>query len=101
MGIAASRALLACLVLAGAADGREEDPKVGLRVVTKYRQPLRLGRRVVDRDETFRVYTVKAVQGNYIWIAAGDARGWVSTSAVVPFEDAVDFYTEEIRANPY
>ena len=73
---------------------------VGQRVITKYGTPLRFGSQVVYVDTVFRVYKVDRVKGDWLWLVAGGVSGWVRSSEVVPFDHAVDYYTQEIRANP-
>jgi tetratricopeptide (TPR) repeat protein len=73
---------------------------VGTKVVTKYQTPLRVGERVVDDGAVFRVYTVDRVNDDWLWLVAGSVAGWVLSNEVVPFDEAVEFYTGEIRANP-
>jgi tetratricopeptide (TPR) repeat protein len=73
---------------------------VGTKVITRYRTPLRAGSEVVDTGDEFRVYTVKGVNGDWMWLVAGSVSGWARSGEVVAFEQAVDFYTKEIEANP-
>jgi tetratricopeptide (TPR) repeat protein len=72
---------------------------VGTKVVTKYETPLRIGERVVDDGAVFRIYTVRHVSAEWLWLVADSVTGWVQSSEVVPIDEAVDFYTQEIRAN--
>ena len=95
-----SRALLACLILASAAQGQAQGPKVGMKVVTRYTRPLRVDERVVDDGSTFRVYTVDRLDGESVRLVSGSVGGWVAASDVLPLDEAIDFYTAEIRDNP-
>ena len=75
-------------------------PVVGTNVVTKYQVPLRVGRQVVDDGAMFRVYKVEQVNGDWLWLKANNVNGWVRSSEVIPLDQAIDFYTEEIRVDP-
>jgi tetratricopeptide (TPR) repeat protein len=74
---------------------------VGRKVVTKYKVPLRDHGRVVDDGLAFRVYTVDQARGSRLRLAAGPLAGWVEAAQVVPFDEAVAFYTEEILKHPF
>ena len=71
-------------------------PVVGTNVVTKYQVPLRVGRQVVDDGAMFRVYKVEQVNGDWLWLKANNVNGWVRSSEIIPLDQAIDFYTEEI-----
>jgi tetratricopeptide (TPR) repeat protein len=71
-----------------------------MKVVTKYAKPLRVPGGIVDDGTTFRVYRVEAINGDWLWLVRLQVKGWVRSSDVVPFDQAIDFYNEEIRANP-
>ncbi len=73
---------------------------VGARVVTKNSATLRIGGQVVDDGVTFRVYTVERANGDWLWLVAGGASGWVRARDVVPFDRAIDYFTQQIRINP-
>jgi tetratricopeptide (TPR) repeat protein len=49
-----------------------------------------------------RVCKVELVNGAWLWLRDedGPAQGWVDASWVVPFERAVEFFTDRIRAEP-
>ena len=68
--------------------------------MTKYSTPLRDGDKVVDDDALFRVYTVALIDGERTRLASGDVSGWVDSSKIVAFEQAIDFYTREIASDP-
>ncbi|MDR3639504.1 MAG: tetratricopeptide repeat protein [Isosphaeraceae bacterium] len=74
---------------------------VGQRVVTKYKVPLRERDRVVDDGLAFRVYTVDRARGSRVRLTAGPVSGWVEAAQVVPFDEAVAFYTQEILKQPF
>lgn len=72
---------------------------VGKRVVIKYKQPLRFGPVAVEPKE-YRAYSIAQVDGDQFLLTAGGISGWVRKDDVVPLDQAVAFYTEEIVKNP-
>lgn len=54
-----------------------------------------------DRNE-FRLYKVEFATGPWLWLREqeGSAEGWVDASRVIPFDQAIDYFTDLIRANP-
>jgi tetratricopeptide (TPR) repeat protein len=92
-------AVVAVLLTASLVHAQDTDPWVGKRVVVKYKQPLRFGQIAVEPKE-YRAYTVTRVQGDQLLLTAGGMSGWVRTDAVVPLDQAVTFYTQEILRNP-
>jgi Flp pilus assembly protein TadD len=78
----------------------QDAPEVGTKVVTKKKASLRIDGQVVDDDSVFRVYTVEKVEGNSVLLKAGSVSGWVESDGVVPFDRAVDYYTDQIREQP-
>jgi tetratricopeptide (TPR) repeat protein len=54
----------------------------------------------VDSGTEFRVYTVEQTNRGYLWLVSGSVKGWALASDVVPFDDAIDFFTAEIRTDP-
>src|SRR5262249_47958048 len=78
----------------------DKSPWIGQKVVTKYRTSLGVGDRVVYDGNVFRVYRVEHVDGDWLWLTAGDVSGWVGSGEGVSSDRAVDFYTQQIRANP-
>ena len=86
---------------------------VGQRVVTKFGTVLKVGREVVDdpREKTsarreervvLRVYRVDRVKGPWLWLVPeeGGASGWVPVGQVVRYDQAIDYFTSEIRPRP-
>ena len=45
-------------------------------------------------------YKVERADGDRLWLIAGSVAGWGRPSEAVPFNVAIDYYTQEIRANP-
>ncbi len=88
--------LTASTALVQAPAGR---PEVGQRVVIKYKQPLRFGAAVVEPKE-YRAYKVGQVEGDQLLLVAGGISGWIRADDVVPLDQAVGFYTQEIQRNP-
>jgi tetratricopeptide (TPR) repeat protein len=79
--------------------GQEPFSWVGQKVAIKYNYPVKVGDRVVD-DGIFHIYTVSQVNGDWLWVTWQNIEGWVPVSRVVLFDQAIDFYTNEIRNNP-
>ncbi len=113
----AGRAILIVFLLGtgpAVAPAAEPDPWVGKRVITKYGTVLKVGKAVVDdadwgknlargKDQNVsRVYRVERTNGPWLWLVAEEsgARGWMQAAQVIPFDQAIDYITAEIRANP-
>jgi tetratricopeptide (TPR) repeat protein len=77
---------------------QEPSSWVGQKVVIKYNYPVKVGDRVVD-DGVRHVYTVTRTNGDWLWVTWRHIEGWLPASHVVPFDQAIDFYTQEIRSN--
>jgi len=86
---------------------------VGKRVITRFGATLQVDGRVVEgqRSEatpsggsrtTFWIYRVEHANGPWLWLKAEriGLAGWVKAEWVIPYEQAVDYFTNEIRANP-
>jgi tetratricopeptide (TPR) repeat protein len=58
-----------------------------------------VGDRVVG-DGLWHIYTVARVDGDWLWVTWQNIEGWLPVNQVVPFDQAIDFYSQEIRANP-
>jgi tetratricopeptide (TPR) repeat protein len=91
--------ILAVLLTASRAHAQGPEAWLGKRVVIKYKQPLRFGPVAVEPKE-YRAYTVAQVEGDQLLLTAGGVSGWVRTDDVVPLDQAVAFYTQEILKNP-
>jgi tetratricopeptide (TPR) repeat protein len=91
--------VLAVLLIASSAHAQGTEPWVGKRVVIKYKQPLRFGQVAVEPKE-YRAYTVAQAEGDQLLLTAGGISGWIRTDDVVPLDQAVGFYTQEIARNP-
>ncbi len=109
--------LLALLIAVSASLAHAEDAPtwIGKRVITHYGTVLRVGNQVVDdakradniaasgRDRNvFRVYRVEEINGRWLWLKAEKegVAGWVDVGSVILFDQAIDYFTAQIRANP-
>ena len=73
--------------------------EVGQRVVLKYKQPLKMGSVIIEPKD-YRAYTVEGIDGDWLWLASGGVSGWVPKDGVIPLNEAIGFYTQEIAKNP-
>jgi tetratricopeptide (TPR) repeat protein len=72
---------------------------IGKRVVPKYRGfTLKIENQVID-PRTIETYRVEQVNGPWLWLYARQLNGWALTDQVVPVEQAIEFFTDYIRAN--
>jgi tetratricopeptide (TPR) repeat protein len=107
--------LLATLVDPTSVFGQDNSGWIGKRVITHYGAVLQIGNQVVDDEKrstnlavsgrasrSFRVYQVEQVNGNWLWLKAEKegVEGWVKAEYVIPYDQAIDYYTNQIRANP-
>ena len=107
--------LLAALLVPTPLFGQEASTWIGQRVITHYGAVLQIGNQVVDDEKRstnltvsgkdrsdFRVYRVEHVNGNWLWLKAEKEgiEGWLKAEFVIPFEQALDYFTNQIRANP-
>ena len=74
--------------------------RIGDKVVVKYPTPLERGDRVVDHDELCRIYLVEELKDARVRLSGYKVSGWVPLNAVIPLDQAVSFYTAEIKAHP-
>ncbi len=106
-----SQSLLICLATLLA---QAPDPWVGKRVILHDGAVLRIGNQVVDDEKvslnlahgrnsrSMTVFKVEQTNGPWLWLVAeqGGGGGWVTSEWVVPFDHAIDYFTNLIRANP-
>ncbi len=107
--------LLAALVIPTSVLGQDNSGWVGKRVITHYGAVFQIGNQVVDDEKrsdnlavsgkdrkSFRVYRVERVNGDWLWLKAEKegVEGWVKTEFVIPYDQAIDYFTNQIRANP-
>ena len=72
---------------------------VGQKVVTRYDYPVKIGNQFVEKQNAFHVYTVTKVNGDLLWVVSGRIEGWLPASQAILLDQAIDFYTLEIKAN--
>src|SRR5436309_3111016 len=98
------RSLLAAILLTSASFASAQDASswIGQDVVTKYETPLRIENQVVSTEETATVYRVERASGDWLWLNSYDGRvaGWAQSQHVIPFNQAIDYFTNQIGANP-
>ena len=97
------------------AQERANDPWIGQRVFTQFGTVLKVNNNVVDDEgrtasvnasgkdrKTSRVYRVEHVNGEWLWLQdeTSGIAGWVQSKYVIPYDQAIDHYTDQIRANP-
>jgi tetratricopeptide (TPR) repeat protein len=86
---------------------------VGKRVILQFGSVLRVGNQVVDNQKleanargglrnSQRIYKVEQVNGPWLWLQAENegVAGWVPAVEVIPYDQAIDYFTNQIRANP-
>ena len=93
-------ALLLLSLIATSRVKAQDGMQVGAKVITKYKTPLRVGNQVVDSGSQFQVYKVERVDGDWLWLVSGASSGWVASSQVVPYHQALDYYTQQIQIDP-
>ena len=101
------------------ADGQQPPPAadttgwVGKRIILQFGSVLKVGNQVVDNQklkasvsgglkQTSRIYRVERVDGPWLWLKAegeGTA-GWIRAAEVVLYDQAIDYFTNQIRSNP-
>jgi tetratricopeptide (TPR) repeat protein len=73
---------------------------IGKRVVQKHRGfQLRIENQVIE-PKGLATYRVEQVNGPWLWLRAKELSGWAPADQVVPIEQAIEFFTDYIRANP-
>jgi len=88
--------VLVAMLLASPGHCQDLSAWIGKTVVVKYRAPLMAG----DQDKgDFRIYTVGRCYGELLKLVSRDVTVWVQSVDVVPFDQSIDFYTQEIRKN--
>jgi|GEM_PF-1754508 len=106
--------MVSCTLL-GPLSVRGQAPKewVGKRVILQFDSVLRIGNVVVDDQErrtnarglarkTHRIYRVEQVNGPWLWLKAEgvSVTGYILAAEVIPYEQAIDYFTNQIRTNP-
>ncbi len=74
---------------------------VGSQVIPKSRaMTLRVGNKVVASTEVVRVLRVERIDRDWLWVVAEGLKGWVRARDVVPLDQAVAFFAQEIQSDP-
>src|SRR5208337_2720422 len=108
--------LLLVGILAGPAplQAQAENGWIGKGVITQYGTVLQVGNQVVDDEgrgknlargkeqAVFRIYKIEQANGPWLWLVAegSNVKGWAPAANVILFEQAIDYITNQIRANP-
>jgi tetratricopeptide (TPR) repeat protein len=95
-------AALCFLMPVGTIQGIAQEPFtwIGQKVVTKYKCPVKVGNQVIEDGSRHKTYTVTRAEGDWLWVVSGSIEGWLPINQVILFDQALDFYTSEIRSNP-
>jgi tetratricopeptide (TPR) repeat protein len=109
------KAMVLLTLASSAAPGQQAGGRVGQRVITKPGTALKIGNRIVDDAglgrsltisgydrSTFRLYRVEQVSGTWLWLKAEkeNVAGWAKVEQVIPYDQAIDYFTSQIRARP-
>ena len=107
--------LLVALVFQSSLFGQDYSGWIGKRVITRYGTVLRIGNTVVGDENRqkltsasgkdsaeFFVYRIDQVNGPWLWLTeeTRGTQGWVKIENVIPYDQAIDYFTNEIRASP-
>jgi tetratricopeptide (TPR) repeat protein len=88
-------ALVLALVPLAASTALGEDAWVGRRCMPKEGCVIKIGNRETPAKAVPLPYRVQQVSGEWLWIG----EGWVQKSRVVPFEEAIEYYTQYLRTH--
>ena len=104
--------LLALAAIPTALPAQDGNEWVGKRIILQFNSVLRVGNQVVDNQKrvasgrggeraSSRIYRVEQVNGPWLWIKAENegASGWIQAAEVIQYQ-AIDYFTNQIRANP-
>jgi tetratricopeptide (TPR) repeat protein len=104
LGLASALALALVLlptVVADPARAQGSDAWVGARVLARESETrLKVGAKVLATLNAGSVFRVERAEGAWLWVDSGNIRGWVKKADVVPFEQAVAYFSGVIRAEP-
>lgn len=75
---------------------QERDPWLGKSVFVKEGAVAKVGNETVDRSKLLFPSTVGDVNGDWLWLG----RAWVQKKDVMEAQEALEFYTEQIRLSP-
>jgi tetratricopeptide (TPR) repeat protein len=96
--------MILCALPAAAAEvpAEPEALEVGTEVLLRSPQTeLKVGPKVVATGAAHRLYHVALIRGEWVWIVAGDVRGWVRPDEVVTFREAMADYDRRIGECPH
>ena len=68
--------------------------RIGQKVTTKY------GDKALDADGVLRIYSVDRIDGGRVRITSEGMSFWIDPSQIVLLDEAIEFYSREIRSNP-
>ena len=99
---AAGLLLIGIAISAAGAPARGQGPGgvVGGRVVLRAGAEIRIGDVAVDTRKVHCIFTAERVDRDSVWVVSGGVRGWVKAADVVPYGQAIEYYTDEIRSHP-
>src|SRR4051812_9383620 len=96
------RSLAICLILAMVTTPHGAELRVGTRVIQKDAQfELKVGKEVVERRGRIEIYEVEQIHDSWVWLHAELAglKGWAKAESVVPLDEAIAYFTKQIKAN--
>lgn len=76
-----------------------QDHKPGDTVVVRQPADIRVGNDVVGAARRGDTLDVKAVNGPWLWITK-NASGWIKAENVIPLDDAIVYFSQQITRNP-
>ena len=95
-------AILAVLGSARPSSAQTDGLEVGAEVLLESPDTeLKVGPQTVATGAAHRLYKVGRISGGWLWIVAGDVRGWVQQNEVVTFSQAMEEYGKKIARSPY
>jgi tetratricopeptide (TPR) repeat protein len=77
------------------------DTWVGVRVMARASgTKLKIGSEVTALLNAGSVFRIDKVRGDWLWVDSGNIRGWVKKDAVIPFDQAIVFFSGLIDREP-
>ena len=61
---------------------------------------MRIGKQVVATGDKYRLYSVSQKNGRWLWLVSEDVKGWAQADEVIPIRQAVNYYSEVVKAKP-
>ena len=90
--------LLACLCVTTVARSQNFDSWVGKQVIVTSREAeLKAGEKTIGSVQLARMLRVNRVQGSWLWIKS--VGGWINRDDVVLLDEAVDYFTKQVKQN--